>query len=142
MTQLEVSRRFATSPERVWARYTDHASWTEWAGVGRAIVTRSGMPPPNGVGAVRRVGPPPLAVDEEIVAFEAPRRLAYRVVRGAVPFRDHLGEVFLHADGDGTRVVWRVRFNPIVPGTGWAIRGVLGGILGRVLRNLAADLGA
>jgi uncharacterized protein YndB with AHSA1/START domain len=139
---VEVQRTFAAPPERVWARYTDHASWSAWAGFGPAAVVHPGVPAPNGIGAVRRVGPSILAAEEEVVAFEAPRRMAYRLVRGPVPLRDHLGEVEFRPDGGGTRVVWRVRCTPVVPATGWLLAPALRFIFARVLAGLARDLGA
>ena len=142
MIQVVVQRTFAAPPERVWARYTDHASWSQWAGFGPATVVRPGVPAPNGVGAVRRVGPGPFAAEEEVVAFEAPRRMAYRLVGGAAPIRDHLGEVEFHPDGAGTRVVWRVRCAPTVPGTGRVVAAALRFIFTRVLAGLARDLRA
>jgi hypothetical protein len=67
-----------------------------------------------------------VAVEEEIIGFEPPRRLRYQVVAG-LPFRSHEGEVVLSELGENTRLSWQVRFEPRVIGTG--------GLLARLLRR-------
>ena len=56
MQHVEVSRRFAAPPERVWEVYTDHAGWQEWAGIGSSSLDVEGQPDRNGTGAVRALG--------------------------------------------------------------------------------------
>lgn len=140
MIEIEVARTFPVPPERVWARYTDHASWTAWAGLGSATVVRPGTPPPNGAGAVRRLGAAGITVDEEVVDFDPPRRMTYRLVRGGFPLRDHLGEVVLIPEAGGTRLVWRVRCETAIPGTAGLIRAFLTFVFSRALAGLARDL--
>lgn len=137
-----MTRTFAAPVERVWNRYTDHASWTAWSTLGTATVVRQGTPPPNGVGAVRRIGSAGIAVEEEVVEFEPPRRMTYRLVKGGFPIRDHLGEVLFAPDGSGTRLVWRVRCDSAIPGTGVLLAPFLRFIFARALAGLARDLGA
>jgi hypothetical protein len=48
--------------------------------------------------------------------------MTYRVVRGGPPLKNHLGEVCFEPDGEGTRVVWRCRFDSRIPGLGWLLR--------------------
>ena len=137
MQEIEVVRRFPEPPERVFAVYTDHAGWTRWAGVGTARLARRGSPDPNGTGALRVVGPGPFAAHEEVLDFEPPKRMTYRVVRGPIPFRDHFGEVLFEPDGGGTRIVWRCRFEPSVPGLGPLLRAVVTRVFRRALEGLA-----
>ena len=44
--------------------------------------------------------------------------MTYRLVSGGLPMKDHLGEVTFEPDGEGTRVVWRCRFDSRIPGLG------------------------
>jgi uncharacterized protein YndB with AHSA1/START domain len=112
---VEVTHRYAAPPQVVWDVYTDHARWSEWAGTPGSKLVVEGSPDRNGVGAVRAfVG----GLREEILEFEPPKRMAYTVVGGFFPVRNHLGEVTLEPDGEGTRIVWRCRFEPKIPGTG------------------------
>jgi len=133
--EVERSARIAAPPERVFAILADHEAMSEWLPVREVVRRRPGEPDPNGLGAVRVVRGAGLAVEERITAFEPPRRLEYRLLAGA-PVRDHRGEVRLEPDGDGTRVRWRVELRPLVPGTGWLLRGLLGRMLQTALRGL------
>ena len=138
-----MTRRFAEPPERVFAVYSDHAGWTRWAGLGRARLAVAGEGDPNGTGAVRVVGPGPFAAREEILDFEPPRRMSYRLLNGGLTMRDHLGEVLFEPDAGGTRVVWRCRFEAPVPGTGGLLRALVTRVFRRALEGLAArGLGA
>ncbi len=112
MQQVEVRRRIAGTPEDVFAAYTDHASWGEWAGVGPARLAREGVPAPNGVGCVRVLGPRFAAAHEEIVSFDAPRRMTYRLVKGVPLLRGHFGEVDFSPAGSGTLVVGAAASSP------------------------------
>src|SRR5215468_6162095 len=110
MHKVEVERIIDAPLEMVFARYTDHASWGRWAKLGRVTLAKAGSPEKNGVGCVR-VFHAGVAVREEVIAFEPPRRMTYRLLRGAVPIRDHLGEVLFEPHARGTRVVWRCQFD-------------------------------
>ncbi len=138
MQHVEVERRFAASPDAVFAVYTDHARWKEWAGFPGSSLEKEGSPDRNGVGAVRILGAGPGQVAEEVLEFEPGKRMRYRVVRGAVPIRNHRGEVLFEPDGDGTRVIWRCQFEPKwnVPGLGPLLRAVFTRVFARALAGL------
>jgi uncharacterized protein YndB with AHSA1/START domain len=133
--QIEVAQQVAAPRERVFDVYTDYLGWPRWAGVKEVVLRQQGDPPPNGLGAIRVIRARGMAIEEEITAFERPSRTAYRLIAG-VPIRDHSGEVRFEPDAAGTRVVWTVRFRPLVPGTGWLI----GSILSREIRSALAGL--
>jgi uncharacterized protein YndB with AHSA1/START domain len=103
MQKVEVTQTIDAPVQAVWDRYTDHVSWSEWAGLGHVQLEREGTPPPNGVGCVRVFSNAGLKlIYEEVLSFEPPRRMTYRIVRGPVPLRNHLGEVvFEPTDGLG-----------------------------------------
>jgi carbon monoxide dehydrogenase subunit G len=86
--RVEVVRRFSAPPQAVWDVYTDHAGWSEWAGIGKSWLEVAGDPDRKGGG----------------------------------PMKNHLGEVIFEPDGDGTRVVWRCRFDSRIPGLGGLMR--------------------
>jgi len=137
MQRVEVTRRFAAPPQAVWDVYTDHAGWEEWASVGRSRLSRQGQPDRNGAGAVRALGPGPLAAYEEVLEFEPPKRMTYRVLRGGIPVRNHLGEVRFEPDGDGTRVVWSCRFESRVPLMGGVFQRIVTRVFRQALDGLA-----
>lgn len=136
MQHVEVEAIIPAAIDKVWARYTDHVSWSRWAGLGPVHLDREGSPPPNGVGCIRVIGRGRLAVREEVVDFEPPRRMTYRIIGGAVPLRDHFGEVLFEPEGEATRIVWRCRFRSGIPGLG----GVARRLISRMFRNVLAAL--
>lgn len=138
MQRVEVTRRIAGTPQAVWDAYTDHASWSEWAGFSRSRIEREGDPPPGGVGCVRVFGSGPFDSYEEILSFEPPKRMTYRITRGGLPIRDHFGEVELSPEGDGTRVTWRCRFDSRIPGLGGVFRALIRRVFANALDGLAA----
>src|SRR5262245_31264932 len=120
MRGFELDSEIAAPVERVWAVLSDHAGWQAWAGVQEVVLRQQGDPPPNGLGAIRVLRRGGLAIEEEVVAFEPPHRLVYRVCAG-IPVRECEAEVRLAAAGGRTRVNWRVRLRPLLPGTGWLL---------------------
>ena len=140
MQRVEVRHLIDAPIDRVWARYTDHVSWTLWAHLGRVELDPPGSPDPNGVGCVRVIRNPGVSVWEEILAFDPPRRMTYRVKRGGLPMKDHLGEVTLAAQGEQTLLTWRCEFRSRVPGLGPVFRVLIRSLFRRALLGLAKDL--
>jgi uncharacterized protein YndB with AHSA1/START domain len=140
MQHVEVKRVIDAPIGTVWDRYTDHVSWTQWAGLGNVTLDRQGDPPPNGVGCVRAISSTGVKVFEEVMTFEAPRRMTYRIVRGGLPIKDHLGEVDFEPHADRTLVTWRCRFDSKVPGLGAPFRFFITRLFTNALEGLAKDL--
>jgi uncharacterized protein YndB with AHSA1/START domain len=142
---IEVERLFPHPVTRVFRRYTDHAGWSDWAGVGRVRLVREGSPDRNGVGSVRAFSAPP-SLREEVTVFEPPpagrgsARMEYRVIQGAFPLADHLGTVTFTPEGEGTRLRWEVSFRSRIPGLGGLIVRGLRVVFDRMLSGLARDL--
>lgn len=137
MQHVEVIRRFEAAPERVFEVYTDHAGWSRWAGFSKSWLEVEGTPDRNGTGAVRAFARGPVRVFEEVLDFDPPKRMTYRVVRGGLPMKSHLGEVHFEPDGGGTRVVWRCRFDSRIPGLGPLMRTFVARVFRDALEGLA-----
>lgn len=137
---VEVQQLIAAPIDRVWARYTDHVSWTEWTGMGTVRLVRPGVPPPNGVGALREISSAGVKVVEEVLSFDAPHRMTYRIVRGGLPITDHLGDVQFAEREGGTLVTWHCQFTSRVPGLGGVFRWFIARLFRGALRGLARDL--
>jgi len=137
---FELRSRSAAPPDVVFRVLADVPRWREWAGpfVRRSSFEREGTPAPGGVGAIRRLGAPPLFAREEIVAFDPPHGLSY-VLRSGMPLREYRADVSLtaSASGEGTDIVWRGTLTPRFPGTGAALRAFLVFTVGRLARGLA-----
>jgi uncharacterized protein YndB with AHSA1/START domain len=131
-------REIAAPPEVVFDVFTDHRRYAEITRVRRSVLEREGEPAPNGVGAIRAlhsVGPP---LREEVIAYEPPRRFAYKILSG-VPVRDHLGSVELSPAGDGTLVHYTVRLQPTVPFAGGAVVAVTKLAVKQLLDGVTAE---
>ena len=136
MKYVEVKHVVEAPVRAVWDRYTDYASWTQWAGLGKVHIEREGVPPPNGAGCVRVISSGGMKVYEEILSSEPPVRTTYRVLKGGIPIKDHLGEVVFEPHARGTLVTWRCHFNSKIPGLGGAFKL----LVTRVFRNALAGL--
>jgi hypothetical protein len=122
--------------ERVWALLADITTWSRWGQWDETTRDREGVPAPDGVGALRRFRRGRRAHTEEVVAFEAPRRLAYEV-RDGLPVRDYHAEVTLEVVGGGTRISWVSDFDGTNPVSGFAVHQVLKRFFPSTARALA-----
>jgi len=130
-----VAGRSAAPPTVVWRLVAEVGQWRQWAGVTRAELERRGDLEPEGVGAVRRLGIGPAASRERVVVFEPPQHFGYVLVSG-FPARNYRADVVLAPDGTGTGLTWSATFDPLVPGTGRLVHGLLRVIVTRFIRRL------
>lgn len=140
MNEVHVERYIPLPPGKVFPAYTDHEGWSAWAGVGRVRLVKTGVEHRDGVGAVRAFSSSP-GLREEVVAFEPPARMEYRVSAGMPLMTDHHGTVTFSPEGAGTRVAWRVRFRSRIPGLGWLVERGLTVLFAHLLEKLDRHLG-
>jgi uncharacterized protein YndB with AHSA1/START domain len=133
---IEIERRIAALPERVWEVVSDHRGWVRWAGASEVVLRSEGDPAPNGLGAIRVMRGRGVAVEEEIIGFDPPERMAYRIA-GGLPVKDYRGEIRLEPSGTGTLLVWTAEFSPRIPLTGPLLRYGLERLLARMASSLA-----
>jgi uncharacterized protein YndB with AHSA1/START domain len=122
--------------ELVFERITDHEALADWPGVSSSRLVREGSPR-NGLGAVRRVTAMGLPLHEEVIQFEPPRRMDYKIVKG-LPV-DHRGTITLSASGAGTTLEWKITMSSRVPLLAQATTRALKLGLGRGLRYFKKD---
>ena len=120
----------------VWARVADVTTWSQWGQWDETTRVRDGDPVPDGVGALRRFRRGRRVHTEEVVAFDAPRRLAYEV-RDGLPVRDYHAEVTLEPVGGGTRIRWESDFDGTDAVRGWVTHQLLSWFFPRTARALA-----
>jgi uncharacterized protein YndB with AHSA1/START domain len=144
VVELEIDQHFSAPPEKVFAAVTDHKRIEDWQKGTRVTIEKPGVPPPNGLGAVRKIRGGPLSMEEEVVLWDEPHAMDYRLIRG-VPLRDHLGELrFLPTPEGGTLLEYRIRYR--VPWyAGGSIVGRLFGkqlerVIGNAMQRLALEL--
>jgi uncharacterized protein YndB with AHSA1/START domain len=119
---IRIERRLDAPPDAVFAILADHARYDRFDGIRRSVLVNPGDPDPNGLGAVRRIWVGPLRFEEEITAFEPPRRLDY-LIRDVkpLPIRHEGASIRLQADGAGTHAVWTSSFEIPTPVIGRAM---------------------
>jgi hypothetical protein len=118
---FEVNRTSSAPPATLFRLETDGARWSEWA---KPLVMKSswdqqGDPAPAGIGAVRKVGLPPLMMREKTVEYEQDRRHVYALVEPPMPVKDYRGEFVVTPNASGgTDLRWSGSFTEGVRGTG------------------------
>lgn len=130
---LSFLARYPVPPEILWGIVTDHEGMSRWLGADVRVVAASAE---GGVGTVRRISAGPLRIDEEVVAWDPPRRMVYRIVRG-LPLRYHRGEVRVAPWGDGeSELAWEITIASGIPKLADAIATLLRRRINRGLRTL------
>ncbi len=138
MNRFTITRSLDAPVDRVWEIIGNPG-----ASPGRGVdvrVERAGAA--DGTGLVRVVKVGLATVHEEITDIGPGHEIRYRMTKGA-PVRDYTSGVALEESPEGgTLMTWRARFNPLVPGTGWAVSLASKRTLNRVLNAVAESSGA
>lgn len=135
--EIHVEAHSGAPREAVWDLLADARRWSTWAAFANSELEREGSPTADGVGAIRRFGTGPMGSREEIVAFEPPGRLVYRLLSG-MPLRDYEATVTLEPDPrGGTTITWHSTFVPKISGTGGFYRWFLRRFLTDTAKHLA-----
>ena len=130
-----VEARTPAPVEAVWPLVGEARRWRDWSFLDASRLEREGSPEPDGVGAVRAFTRFGVGSREEVVVWDPPLHLGYRILRG-FPVRDYRADVTLEPAGSGTRIEWAGSYDPKWPGTG----GLLQLVLPRMMQRFADDL--
>lgn len=115
--EIQIRKHIRAPLHEVFEFFADHHRFVSLFGARCTVIQNGPADEPNGLGSVRRVGPGPLALDEEIVHFERPTRIDYMIVRGG-PLKNHRGSIRFTETADGTDVDYVIRFDSRLPGLG------------------------
>lgn len=107
--------------EGVFEAMADHGRYDRFRPIKASELLKEGDTDRNGVGAVRRLHSTGMRFDEEVTAYEWPRRLDYRIIDVSIPLEHDGGSISLEPAGEGTKVVWTSSFRITVPGLGAVI---------------------
>jgi hypothetical protein len=136
--QIEVTERTAADSATVYALLRDGSTWPEWSTtIDSFTLEKEGDGEPEGVGAVRIFRSGRIVGRDEILAFTPASAFSYAHIKG-LPVRGYRGDVELRQHNGGTEIRWRVKFSPLIPGTGRLLRRALTRFLGKSVRGLAA----
>ena len=122
--------------DAVWPLIGQARRWSDWSFLTRSVLERDGSPDSDGVGAVRHFTRYGIGSREEVVAWDPPHHLAYRILSG-FPVRDYRSDVTLEPSGTGTRIDWAGSYTPRWPGTGPVLQRVLPALMRRFARDVA-----
>lgn len=118
MAELTVTRTLRAPPELVFDTLTVARRYPQYTPFRRVEMEREGEGAPDGAGAIRALhlaGPP---LRERVLVHERPRRFEFEVLSGAPGVHSYVGTQTFEVDGAGTRVSYRIDFEPRTPGTG------------------------
>ena len=108
MFSIHVERTINKPIAEVFAILSDHANYAQFKGVDKSTLLVEGKYEKNGLGAVREIIAGGANLHEEIVAFDPPYNLGYKVFNSKpLPYDHELGEITLEERGDKTHVTWR-----------------------------------
>jgi Polyketide cyclase / dehydrase and lipid transport len=112
MSEFVVESTVKARPGTVFDVYTDHRDYANLVGLVRAAeLEREGEPPPNGLGAIRRLHLVGATVREEVTGYERPYRYSYRMLSGA-PVDQYTSAVTFTPTDHGTAVAYSVSVVP------------------------------
>lgn len=131
-----LEQQFALTPDACFAWFADHDNLGAIFGAPVKRI-RAGKDGPNGVGSVRRIGPPVVGLEETTTVAEPGERIEYRVTRNGGPIQNHLGVITFTPENGGTALRWHIGFDS-PPVLGPLLERLLQTMIGRNLRRQAA----
>lgn len=129
MKTIVVKRTIKAPIEQVFDRLTDLANYESFPGVRRTRFVKEGLREKNGVGALREVDAGVFWLQEEILGFERPRRMDYRIRQSRPGIRHEGGSMQFRQTAQGTEVTWSSTFAVPLP--------LLGGMAERIGERLS-----
>jgi uncharacterized protein YndB with AHSA1/START domain len=137
MKTITVTRTINAPIEKVFDIISDHARYKDFPGIRDSKLVREGRTERNGVGAVREIDAGKAWFQEEVTAYDRPRRLDYLIVKSRPPLEHKGGSVRLEPSAGGCTVTWTTTVGVKIP--------LIGGLIDRLMlpqleRGLAGTL--
>ena len=108
MFSIHVERTINKPIDEVFSILSDHANYAQFKAIEQSNVLVKGKRETNGLGAVREIISGGSNLHEEIVAYDRPYKLGYKVVKSKpLPYDHQLGEITLKDENGKTHVTWR-----------------------------------
>ena len=139
MQTITVTRVIPAPVEKVFDVLADHANYKSFPGVKESRLVREGKPDRNGLGAVRYIAAGPLTFEEEITAYDRPRRFDYLITKCSAPLEHQGGSLRFEAIGGGTLVTWTSVMRVKVPVIGGLLTKVMAGKLGQAFGSMLKE---
>ena len=108
MFSIHVERTINKPIEEDFSILSDHVNYEQFKAIEQSNLLVKGKLETNGLGAVREIISGGSNLHEEIVAYDPPYKLGYKVVKSKpLPYDHQLGEITLKEEGEKTHVTWR-----------------------------------
>ena len=133
MRTITVTRNIRAPAERVFDIIADHENYKDFPGIKASKLVRPGKTEKNGLGAIREIDAGKAWFQEEITAYERPRRLDYLIVKSRPPLEHKGGSVRLEPTKEGCTVTWTTTVGIKLPLIGLLLDGWLASQLERGL---------
>jgi len=116
MFSISVERTIDKPIAEVFQVLSEHANYSQFKGVDKSTLIKNGKDDINGLGAVREIQAAGATLHEEIVKFEPPYVLSYKIIRSKpLPYEHKFGEVRLTEVDGKTHVHWRSQGHINIP---------------------------
>lgn len=116
MFSISVERIINKPIDEVFRVLSEHANYSQFKGVEKSSLLKEGDTELNGLGAVREIQAAGATLHEEIVAFEPPHIIGYKIIYSKpLPYDHQLGEVRLSVVDGKTHVHWRSKGHIKIP---------------------------
>ena len=135
---ISVSQTFKAPVGDVFKVLADHNQLSRVFGIPVKRI-KDGQNDANGVGSVRRLGPPPFGVQETVTAVEPHQRSDYIITKFGGPVMNHNGSQTFSEKGSGSELTWQINFSSL-PVLGSGVAKVLETALTRGLKKLDREL--
>jgi uncharacterized protein YndB with AHSA1/START domain len=136
---ITVTRVIPAPAEKVFDVLADHANYKSFPGVKDSRLVKEGKPDRNGLGAVRWINAGTIQFEEEITAYDRPRRFDYRITKCSAPLEHQGGSLRFEAIGGGTLVTWTSVVRVKVPVIGGLLTKVMAGKLGQAFGSMLKE---
>jgi|GEM_PF-2709037 hypothetical protein len=134
MVELKLDRYINASFDRVW----NASNFKTATGPYRVVMLNEGDPKTT-VGSIRRLFNGPLRVQEQCSSIDPPFSMTYTLLKGAPVKSDYLGMITLSQEEEGTGLSWVIQFTPLIKGTGFLVKGLLKGMITKVIDQIEED---
>ncbi|MFC9996193.1 SRPBCC family protein [Nocardia sp. NPDC127526] len=128
MRTVDIERTIAAPRSDVFDWLTDATNYQRVPFVRRVTLVRPGDTTGHGAGAVRLIVTPLLRLTEEIIEYDPPRLMRYRLLKSVPPLRHQDGSISFDEVPGGTRVHWFADFEMATP--------ILSGLCTRTFRPI------
>jgi len=134
MVELKLDRHINASIAKVW----NTSNFKTATGPYRVVILDEGDPKTT-VGSIRRIFNGFLSVQEQCLSIDPPFSMTYTLLKGAPVKSDYRGTITLSQEEDGTDLSWVIQFTPIIKGTGFLVKGLLKGMITKVIDRIEMD---